>query len=209
MPSNAVLYTAVASSTLRSPAVRVSAARDMLDLVDRFEPGARTRVRSLLPSASLEALDASARTSWMPVLHHHWVVDGICEVLGPERAVRCWRESVSELLERPLLRNFFKGMIRVFGARPGSRVSVFVKGWPLAYRDCCTLRIHDETESGLTLVFDDIAPEVRAFPNYFHSFRGLCEGFAQTTQIPGTVDFHPLPGARRAEARFVFTTSTK
>jgi hypothetical protein len=181
----------------------------MLDLVERFEPGARERIRSLFPRASLEALEASPRTSWLPVQHHHWVVDGYCEVLGPERAVKCWREGVGELLERPLLRNFFNGMIRVFGARPASRLGVFVKGWPLAYRDFCTLRIHDETESGLTLVFDEIAPEVRAFPNYFHSFRGICEGFAHATQIPGTVDFHALPGMRRAEARFVFTTTTK
>jgi hypothetical protein len=176
----------------------------MLDLVERFQPGARARVLGIFPSASLEALEASPRSSWLPVEHHHWVVDGICEALGTERAVQCWRENTGELLGKPLLRNFFDGMVRLFGARPATRVGVMVRGWPLAYRDFCTLRIEDETASGLTLVFDDIAPAVRAFPNYLHSFRGVCEGFALAAHIPGTIDFHAAPGQRRAEARFLF-----
>jgi len=177
----------------------------MLELVERFQPGARARVLGFFPSASLEAFETSTRTSWLAVQDHHWVVDGICDALGTERAVQCWRESIGELLGKPLLRNFFDGMVRVIGARPATRVGILVRGWPLAYRDFCTLRIEDETASGLTLLFDDIAPEVRAFPNYFHSFRGICEGFALATHIPGTVAFHALPGHQRAEARFVFT----
>jgi hypothetical protein len=124
----------VAVASNRSPAVRVSAARDTLDLVDRFEPGARARVLDIFPPASREALETSPRTSWLKVQDHHWVVDGLCEVLGTERAVRCWREGIGEHLEKPLLRNFFDGMVRLFGARPASRVGVLVRGWSRSAR---------------------------------------------------------------------------
>jgi hypothetical protein len=68
-----------------SPSVRVSAARDLIAFLDRFEPGAKAAVLSRFPRESLEVFDSSPRTSWMPIEHHHWVVDGVCEVLGRER----------------------------------------------------------------------------------------------------------------------------
>ena len=74
-----------------APATRVSAARDLLAFVDKFEPGARARVLDSFPAASREALETSPRTSWLPLEHDHFVVDGVIAVLGKERALACWR----------------------------------------------------------------------------------------------------------------------
>jgi len=176
----------------------------MLDFLERFEPGARARVLAGFPAASLEALESSPRTSWLPIEHDHWVVDGICQVLGVERAIQCWRDSVPDLVDKPLLRTFVSGMLRVIGGSPARRVGLLPRGWGLVYRDFCTLSVEDEGPEGVTLVFDDLAPELRTYPSYLHSFRGVCEGFAIVAQIPGTLAFRTLPGLRRAEARFAF-----
>jgi hypothetical protein len=177
----------------------------MLDFLERFAPGARARVLAGFPRASLEAFESSPRTSWLPIEHDHWVVDGICEVLGVERAIRCWRDSVSDLVDKPLLRTFVGGMLRVIGANPARRVGLLPKGWGLVYRDFCTLRLEDEGPTGVSLVFDDLAAELRTYPNYLHSFQGVCEGFAAVAEIPGTIAFRTSAGLRRMEAVFDFS----
>src|SRR4051812_11719362 len=121
----------------RRPAARVGAVKDLLDFVERFEPGMQAKVLATFPAETRELLESSPRMSWFSIEHDHFVADGLIAHLGKERAIECWRDSMTHLLERPLLRTFVSGMGRVLGNDPARLVSIVPKGWPLAFHDFC------------------------------------------------------------------------
>ncbi len=173
----------------------------MMDFVEKFDPGARERALSLLPAESREVYESSPRSSWLSIEHDHWVVDGICETFGVERAVACWRASVPDLVDKPLLKSFVSGMMRVFGSSRTRVVSLLPRAWGAVYRDFCTPRVSQHA-SGATVTFYNIAHPVWQYPNYFNSWRGVCEGMLDLAELEGTVEFQLERDRRRAVAEF-------
>jgi hypothetical protein len=192
----------VAQPDVRAPAVRVSAARDLLDFLDRFEPGARARVLELFPAASRDAIENSPRTSWLPVEHDHFTVDGVVAVLGRERALECWRDSVPDIVDKPLLRTFVSGMVRAFGRDPTRILGLFPKAWPLVFRDCCEPSLQKTGAGEALIVFEDVAPEVRMYPNYFLSWQGISWGLCHISEVNAEVRLQVAPDRSRAVVEF-------
>lgn len=176
----------------------------MLSFLDRFQVGARQAVLASMPLASIEALDSGARTGWLPIEHDHFIVDGIVAVLGPERAVQCWRASVPEMVDKPLLRSFVSGMLRLFDADRRRIVGLFPTGWSLVYHDFCKLEVSESSDTHVVLLFRDFAPALADYPNYFHSFHGIVAGFGDFVGMSG-VSFTPAADARSARVRFHWT----
>lgn len=174
----------------------------MLDFVERFEPGARARVLARFPADSLRALMDGSRTDWLPLEHDHHVVDGICEVLGPERAVAAWRASVPDLVDKPLLRSFVSGMLRLVGRDPARLAGILARGWPLVYRDCCVVSVTPGDAGTAVVELAEFAPELRRFPNYLLSFRGALEGFAVVAGLDPVVEVETAAGGRRLRATY-------
>ena len=191
--------------THRQPAARVSAVRDLLDFVDVFEPGTRAKVLATFPAETLELLETSPRTSWFSIEHDHFVADALIAVLGKERAIECWRDSMEHLMDRPLLRTFVSGMVRILGKDPARVVSMVPKGWPLAFHDFCDVRFERGPADRVALVFEDIAHQVKKYPSYFHVWHGTMWGFARTAGTNAHVDFTVAKDLRSAEARFTWT----
>jgi hypothetical protein len=189
---------------VKAPAVRVSAARDMLAFTEVFEPGLQARVVARIPREAMEAMEASARTSWLDLELDHFLVDGICEELGPERAIRCWRDSMKHMIDKPLLQSFVSGMIRLFGRDPARVVALIPKGWPLVFRDCGTLTVLSSGDREAILAFSDLPPVFRRYPNYFHSFHGICAGVLLVATPRGRVDYVVAKDHASATARFVW-----
>jgi hypothetical protein len=100
-------------------------------------------------------------------------VDGVVDMLGRERAIRCWRDSIPDIIDKPLLCNFASGMLRMFGRDPARVIGWFPKIWPVIYRDFGTLRAEGKKDRSVSLVFEDIAPAVAAYPNYIASWHGI------------------------------------
>jgi hypothetical protein len=185
-----------------NPAIRASAVRDTLAFLDKFEPGSRRRVLERVPTASREIIEGTPGSSWIPIVHDHWTIDAMIELFGTERAIECWRDSVADLVDRPLLRNFVRGMVAVLGHSPTSVVRLFAKGWPLVYQDLCEPQLIVTGDGHPTIRFDNIAPEVRRYTNYLHSWHGACQGFAHVAKVKGHVDFEVAPDLAWAEAKF-------
>jgi hypothetical protein len=184
------------------PAIRASAVRDTLAFLDKFEPSSRRRVMERVPAASREIIENTAGSSWIPIEHDHWTVDAMIELFGTERAIQCWRDSVANLVSRPLLKNFVSGMVAVLGRSPTSVVRLFAKGWPLVYQDLCEPKLIAAVDGQPTIRFDNIAPEVRRYTNYLHSWHGACQGFAHVARVKGHVSFDVSPDFAWAEAKF-------
>jgi hypothetical protein len=185
----------------RSPAVRIAAARDIIDFANKFHPGARETILSNLPSEALEALEGGARTAWLSIEHDHWIADGIVGLLGKERAIRCWRASVPDMVDKPLLRSFVSGMLRAFGNGPARVIGLFRKAWPLLFDDFCEIDLRDDHPTQITVLFKDIAPQVRNYPNYFLCWNGVLQGLFEIAEVKGEVDLTIAPDTRKAEAR--------
>jgi hypothetical protein len=187
----------------RSPAARASAARDNVGFVDVYRPGALAEIRAGIPPASLEAIDHTPGISWLEFEHDHWLMDRTLAVLGREEAVECWHRSLAQLIERPLLRGFVEGSLRLFGARPGKIVKMIPKGWSLAYRDFCvpTFRLLEEKRAEIR--FEDVAPEAFESEGYLHCWHGICRGvFDLEKPKDGQVDFEIDRGRALAVATF-------
>jgi hypothetical protein len=161
---------------MRRPAARASAARDNMNHVDVFRPGAVAEIRATIPEASLRAIDGTVGISWLDFEHDHWLMDGAMSVLGREAAVECWRASVALLVERPLLRNFVDGSRRLFGAKPGQLVKMIPKGWPLAYRDFCSPSFHRTDAAAAEVRFEDVAPQAFESQGYLYCWYAICLG---------------------------------
>jgi hypothetical protein len=187
----------------RFPAVRIANARDMLSFLEKFQVGARQAVFARMPLASIEALDAGARTGWLPLEHDHFIVDGIVSVLGVDGSVECWRASVPEMIDKPLLRSFVSGMLRLFDHDRRRIVGMFPKGWALVYQDFCDIELVESNDSHAVLAFTDIAPVLQDYPNYFHAFHGVVQGFCDFAELSG-VSFNVAPDSRSARAQLRF-----
>ena len=187
----------------RRPAARASAARDNVAYVDVYRPGALAKVRAMIPQESLDAIDNTIAISWLEFEHDHWLMDATMAVLGREDAVECWRRSVGHLVERPLLRNFVEGSLRLFGAKPGKILKMIPKGWTLAYRDFCSPSFELHSETSAEIRFEDVAPQAFESEGYLHCWHAVCLGvFDLEKPQGGRVEFEIDRAGARAVARF-------
>lgn len=187
----------------RDPAARASAARDNVNFVDVYRPGALEEIRSGIPAESLDVIDSIPGFSWLPFEHDHWLMDRTLAVLGREDAVACWRRSIGNLIERPLLKNFVDGSLRLFGARPGKILKMLPKGWSLAYRDFCTPTFALRDEKRAEIRFEQVAPQAFESEGYLHCWHGICLGvFDLEKPKDGIVSFEIDRGRSLAVARF-------
>jgi hypothetical protein len=192
-----------ADPTPRSPAARASAARDNVAFADVYRPGSVARIRALIPEASLHEIDHAPGVSWLEYEHDRWLMDGMMEVFGREKAIACWRGSIHELIDKPLLKNFVQGSLRLFGARPGKIIKLVPKGWTLAYRDYCAPVFHATGESSAELHFEDIAPQAFESEGYLHCWHAICLAiFDLEKPQNGKVDFEIDRTHAKAIARF-------
>lgn len=191
------------------PAVRASAVRDTLAFLDKFHPGSQARVMALVPEASRTVIEETSRLSWISIAHDHWTIDGMIEVFGRDRAIRCWADSVTNLVEQPLLRTFVSGMLALDGNDPARVIALIPKGWSMVYRDMCTPSFSLDVQGRPVIAFDDIDPLVRIHDNYIASWHGACLGMARLARVSARVDLWVADDRSRAEATFVFGNSMR
>jgi hypothetical protein len=153
------------------------------------------------PTETLDALEGGSRMAWFPIEHDHWVVDGIIGVLGREQAIRLWRASVPDIVDKPLLRTFVSGMLRVLGDDPARIIGLFPKAWPLIYEGFSELTLNTESSTQVTVVFDQLAPQLRTYPNYFVSWTGIVQGLLELAHVEAEVELTIAPDVRSARAR--------
>jgi len=189
----------------RSPAARASAARDNLAFCDVYQPGSVAQIRATIPDDALQALDYTGGASWLEFEHDHWLMDGVLQHFGREEAVACWRQSIAHLVDKPLLKSFVQGGLRLFGAQPGSLLKLVPKGWTLAYRDFCVPAFSRTSEKSAELRFENVADEAFASPGYLHCWHAVCLGVIDLEKpSDGRIDFEILESERLAVARITW-----
>jgi len=186
----------------RSPAVRVSAARDMFELLDAFEPGSRDRVWARIPEPTRAFVDSLWRTQWIPLEHDHFLPEAIAAEFGRARSRELFRRAVPSIVEKPLLEPLVSGMLRVLGERRVRLLTIIPKGWGLVFRDFAEPRVGAATDDGIEILFDPVAPDVREHPVYFDMWEGVCLGFLDLACPEAALDFDVAPDRSQIAARF-------
>lgn len=185
------------------PAVRASAVRDTLAFLEKFERGAMARVLAKVPEASRAIIEGTARSGWVGIEHDHHTIDAIVELFGRKRATEFWSQAISELSDKPLLKAFVGGMLRLVTRDGGRVMSIMATGWPLVYRDMCQIEVVTDAGPNPVLRFREIAGAVRRHRNYLLSWQGGVVGFARLAGLSVHVAFRVAPDASSAEAELV------
>lgn len=173
----------------RSPSVRVSAALDMFELLEDFEPGSRARVWARIPEPTRNFIESASRVGWIPFEHDPYLPEAILAEFGRERSRELFRRAIPSLVANPLLEPLVAGMLRILGERRFRLLRVIPKGWSLVFRDFCEPRVEPTDEHQIEIVFDAIAPEVREHPVYFDMWEGVCLGLLDLACPDGSLDF--------------------
>ena len=183
------------------PAIRAAAVRDTLAYLDRVEENGQARVLARVPESSRAIILETARSSWIEAEHDHHTLDAMIALFGLERSIRYWRGALVNLIDKPLLGPFVTGMLRL-GRSPERVVQLIATGWPLVYRNMCTVRF-EHVERGVPMLhFEQIPPLVRRHRNYLHCWHGVCQAFATLAGVDGRVEFSALPDDSAARAKF-------
>jgi len=132
--------------------------------------------------------------------HDHFIIDAVVETFGQARAIEFWAATIAQLADRPLLKAFVGGMLRAVELEPHRIVAIVATGWPLVYRDVCSLRAVTNPDGHAALRFEQVAPEIRKYRNYLHSWHGGLAGFARLAGLQVRVQFEGVAGLDFAQA---------
>lgn len=176
--------------------------RDTLAFLDKFQPGARQKVLERVPPASRSVIEETARSAWIGIEHDHFTIDAIIALFGTPRAIQFWCARLAELSDKPLLKTFLGGVLKIMPMDRKRVIGFLATGWQLVYRDMCTLTVVENEVGDPVLRFDEIPEPVRRHRNYLHSWHGGCLGFAKLAGLGGQVAFRVALDLRSAEAAF-------
>ncbi|MAE94933.1 MAG: hypothetical protein CL910_09765 [Deltaproteobacteria bacterium] len=180
--------------------MRAGSATEMLEFLEATEPGSRERIWARVPEASRAVLEGAGL--WIPLEHDGELAEAIFEELGDQKTKALYRQSIHTMVKKPLLEPLVFGMLRVLGYRSLRLVTIVPKGWGLIFRDFCEPRIENASESEVTLVLDQVHPEVAARPVYFRMWEGIFLGMLDMVCADGSLDFEVAPDGSRVTGHF-------
>jgi hypothetical protein len=187
---------------VRNPRARAANAKDFLAFLEGFRPGTREHLRRALPPEVWEALEATARTDWIPVGLDGPYVTEVVRWLGPEASLAASRAYTSQSLVRSAaMRAIVDGAVRLFGLSVGSLLRIFPVGFQQNYRDFADVQVQ-RGEGEATVTFSDLAPAVARHPAYAVLFHGAFVGIYDVVQAEPRLAFRAELDELRIVAHF-------
>jgi hypothetical protein len=144
---------------------------------DQFE-GRIGEVSKAIPADTLEFIQSSLPSTWIPLERDRHVIRAIIEVHGEAGAQRCWREMMVEHTNTPLLRGVVRTSRTLFGATPGSVAKMAPKAWQHVYRDVCKLTLLSRSDRDAVLRVSEPCPELEQEPGYYLCFASVIAGIS-------------------------------
>lgn len=117
------------------PEVRGWMLRQWLERV-RGEPDPwRSRFFDALPPGTLETIESSARSSWLPMALHVELADLMEVAYGPVRAHEHYRASFAASLRGGIFGPLLRTGTKLFGATPATLLRWMHRGWDASFRN--------------------------------------------------------------------------
>jgi hypothetical protein len=177
----------------RFPEIAAVHTRTSLRVVGELAPGADARVRARLQPEVREALDAAARSDFLPAMVDLDVAVAIHAELGPEAARRVARETLRRSLTGTVLGGLVRSAAALFGLTPPGLLRWAGRGYGRVCRDCGDLAMVSSDEGLVRLALTGL-PDGMAAPSYLESMAGALEAFLDVCEVEGSVQVEPRPG---------------
>jgi len=118
------------------PLTRARHLRSIMDHVARLPEPQRSAVRDAFGPASIELIESSASSDWLPFAVDLDLTHAIGRVLGPAGQHRFFQEHQLASFQGPLFRALVDSATAIFGLDPGSWARWIPRGWGIVFRDC-------------------------------------------------------------------------
>ncbi len=122
--------------TPAGPLTRSRHLRSILEHVARLPEPQRSAVRAAVGPASIEIIESSASSDWLPFALDLDVTHAIARVLGPEGQHRFFHDHQHASFQGPLFRALVDSATAIFGLDPGSWARWIPRGWGIVFREC-------------------------------------------------------------------------
>jgi hypothetical protein len=185
----------------RFPEIAAVHTRASLEVLGELAPGADARVRARLQPVVREALDAAARSDFLPAMVDVDVAMAIHAELGPEAARRVAREVLRRSLTGTVLGGLVRSASALFGLTPPGLLRWAGRGYGRVCRDCGELAV-TSTDDGLVRLTLSSVPEGLDAPSYLESMAGALEAFLDVCEVEGRVDVELRPGGAAFDLRW-------
>jgi hypothetical protein len=158
------------------PRVRARFLQEWLAAMEEEPARQRSRFFAALPADARSTIEASARTSWLPVGLHVLLADLTLAALGPASAHDYYRRAMSKSLQGPLLGPAVRTATRLLGLTPGTFVRWAPRAWETGFRDCGAL-VGEVTAPGRgRLLYQDLPDVCLASDAWLDSAQGSAYG---------------------------------
>ncbi len=99
--------------------MRAAQTQSLLAAIGRLSPRERDEVLGRIGAASLQQAESALALGWLPMSLHMRISDHLRDVVGAERNVNVWRDTMLRSFERPFLKSFVSMTVSIFGLTPG------------------------------------------------------------------------------------------
>lgn len=176
------------------PAVRAAHLLDDLRSLSALGPTDEARVRAQLPPASVKLIEASLRTSHLPLALNIELAETVYRVAG-EAGSRRWGTASFMASLDGFFKPVFIGLTRLVAPSPTLMFKTFPQGWTTTYRGCGTFEVTPPAPGQTRLVCRGMAPAMLR-PAYLAAVCGTLAGAFEISPYAGTVTLEPrAPGS--------------
>ncbi len=179
-----------------APEIAVQHTRTSLEAAGHLSPGSEARVRARLHGDVLEALDAAARSDFLPAQVDLAVAGAIHAELGRDGARQVARESLRRSLNGSLLGGLVRSAATLFGLTPPGLLRWAGRGYSRVCRRCGDLQVVSSSDGLVQLSLTGL-PHALETPSYLEAIGGSLEAFLDVCQCDGAVEVEPRPGGAR------------
>jgi hypothetical protein len=174
---------------LPEPRIRAIQTQLLLRTVERLPTSERTAIGALVGGDALAEVDAPLPVAWHPMSLHMRLSDAIRDVVGPQRNVAVWEETMAACFERPILRGFVAMSTSLFGVSPLSLLRQADRMYVQLTRDLGLIRFRADGggTSGVLALRGFPARRYR-FICYVEGLMGCIQAAFPLANAEGTID---------------------
>lgn len=173
------------------PAVKAQSVKLILERIRSVPEGEAILAR--IEPGIVREVDQATNTQWLR-LDHAWPLNrAVWAELGDDRFRQFQLEHTLAAVETPVFGALIKGLLNLFGARPGGMLKHAARGWSAAMRNCGTVEGREIGPGHAEVIMGGLPDILTRDLSYSVSNEGSLQIVFELTRTPGEV----IPDASR------------
>jgi hypothetical protein len=168
--------------------MRAAQTQSLLAALRRLPAAEGKAIANAIGPADIELAKSFLPVAWLPMSLHMRISDAVRDVVGPERNVAVWRETMRHAFDRPLLKSFVALTTGIFGVTPTALLNRAEKLNVLITRDLGELSFESERDRRGVLSLSGFPAHRYRFICYVEGLAGCLEATLDLSRVTGTVE---------------------